>query len=560
MSFIQVMDIKAIASSVIIFLNATASAQMPVLGEWDFTKSTVAEDGAVVVADLSGRGNDFTGKIDNCNICAEGLKLNVSELTVGHNQPLPYMDMRKCWTIDAEISCNTLGTEQVFINKEGRRNSAWGKNPMMPYLQGPTTVGDLSIGFDNMSGQLFVEVRDVDDCPHRLCAGPVIEAGKPYAVSALGVYDDSRHVTAVTLNVNGESAEMEYPGIAMQHNAGRWVIGHGYPGGFPNSLQVRDGVISKLRISGEDLPRVEGQNPIFTDRMTADPAITVIGDRLYAYVGEDCANPGGWFTMPHWLCYSTDDMRNWTAHGPVLRASDFRYSPQNSAWAGQVVEANGKYYYYVTLDRTDNREHTIDVAVSDSPTGPFVPARKSGTPLIEDSMTPDSHRWNADIDPTVLIDDDGTPWMAWGNGDCYMVRLKRNMTELDGEIRKVPMRNYSEGPFLIKRNGIYYMIYASDAPGVQAEQIAFSYTRDINGPWTFGGYITGSANHGFTIHPSVNEFKGQWYLFYHDGSYSFKGQPGGDCRRQVCVEPLYFEADGSIRPISLTVEGVTALD
>ena len=68
--------------------------------------------------------------------------------------------------------------------------------------------------------------------------------------------------------------------------------------------------------------------------------------------------------------------------------------------------------------------------------------------------------------------DDGTPWMAWGNGDCYMVRLKKNMIELDGEIKKVPLRNYSEGPWLFKRGNLYYNVYASDAPGVQTEQMA----------------------------------------------------------------------------------------
>ena len=122
-------------------------------------------------------------------------------------------------------------------------------------------------------------------------------------------------------------------------------------------------------------------------------------------------------------------------------------------------------------------------------------------------MTPDSHRGNADIDPTVLIDDDGTPWMAWGNGDCYMVRLKRNMIELDGEIKKVPLRNYSEGPWLFKRGNLYYNVYASDAPGVQTEQMAYSYATSIEGPWTYGGFVSTSANYGFTIHPSVIQFK-----------------------------------------------------
>ena len=223
-----------------------------------------------------------------------------------------------------------------------------------------------------------------------------------------------------------------------------------------------------------------------------------------------------------------------------------------------MVEKDGKFYYYVTLDDTRNGEHKIDVAVGDTPLGPFTPARKDGTPLITDGMTTDSHRWNADIDPTVLIDDDGTAWIAWGNGDCYLCRLKPNMIELDGEIKHLGLRNYSEGPWLFKRGGLYYNVYAADAPGVQPEQIAYSTAENIEGPWTYRGLLTGPAHHGFTIHPSVNEFGGKWYFFYHDGSYMIDGQPGGDCRRRVCVEEMHFNPDGTIAPITLTEDGLSA--
>lgn len=476
------------------------------------------------------------------------LQLNVSEYKLDHNHPLPYVDMQKTWKVKAELKCGTLGTEQVFVCKEGKASHLIGKNSLN---------GDISVGYDNTAGRFFVEVLDKDEQPHRLWAGPKVETERWYEVCAQAQYDAKKNKSVLQLTVDGKSEQLSYTGKALRHNASLWVIGHGFPGGFPNSLQVRGGAIRNLEISGAPLPRVAGQNPLFTDKFTADPAFTVIGNNVYAYVGEDCAGPGGWFYMPHWLCYSSTDMKNWTAHGPVLKSDAFAYSAPNSAWAAQMVEKDGKYYFYVTLDCKGKREHAIDVAVSDSPTGPFVPARKDGTPLITDGMTRDSHRHNADIDPTVLIDDDGTPWLAWGNGDCYLVRLKKNMIELDGEVKKVPLRNYSEGPWLFKRGKLYYNVYASDAPGVQSEQIAYSTAENIEGPWTYRGFVSTSANHGFTIHPSVIQFKGKWYYIYHDGSYNLNGEPGGDCRRSVCAEYMHFNSDGTIKFVPLTQEGIS---
>ena len=479
---------------------------------------------------------------------SQELKLNMSEYKLDFNHPLPYTDMQKEWKVAAELKCGTLGTEQVFVCKEGKATHLLGKNSLF---------GDISLGYDNMHRQFFVEVIDKNEQPHRLCAGPTVTTGQWYRVSATSHYDAKKDESVLELNVDGTSDMLRYPGKALRHNASLWVLGHGFPSGFPNSLQVREGAIRNLEISGAPLPRVAGQNPLFTDRFTADPAFTVIGNTVYAYVGEDCAGPGGWFNMPRWLCYSSTDMKHWTAHGPVLKAADFPYASPGGSWAGQVVERDGKFYYYVTLDYKNKPEHAIDVAVSDSPTGPFTPARIDGTPLITDDMTPDSHRGNADIDPTVLIDDDGTPWMAWGNGDCYMVRLKKNMIELDGEVKKVPMRNYSEGPWLFKRGNLYYNVYASDAPGVQSEQMAYSTAEQMEGPWTYRGFVSTSANHGFTIHPSVIQFKGKWYYIYHDGSYQLEGAPGGDCRRSVCAENLYFNTDGTMQFVPLTQEGLS---
>ncbi len=503
---------------------------------------------------LSGNFADFG--INNADTV---LTLDCNEFFTDPKTALFYADFRKELDLSFDVCLNTNITEQVFLCKEGTR-----ENPS----------AGIMIGFDPGPEKIFVEVCDADGKLQRIWGGEKVELGKWLNVKVKGVADTDLQNSRLTLTVSdasvglvsdnrevaghtgGEIVSVDYSGPVIPLSASRWVIGRGYPGGFPNSLQVRQGEIRNLKISGTGRERKEGENPIFTDRLTADPACTVIGDRLYAFVGEDCADPGGWFNMPHWIAYSTSDMKNWECHGIVLKATDFPYANPYGAWAGQVVERNGKYYYYVTLDDMRNGRHAIDVAVEDSPTGPYVPARLDREPLITDDMTPDSHRFNADIDPTVLIDDDGQAWIAWGNGDFYLSRLKDNMIELEGEVIHMGMRNVSEGPWLFKRNGIYYNVHAADAPGVQPEQLAYSMAETITGPWRYGGLITGPAKFGFTIHPSVNEFNGKWYLFYHDGSYMQDGQPGGDCRRHVCVEELHFDNSGNILPITLTESGI----
>jgi beta-xylosidase len=309
-----------------------------------------------------------------------------------------------------------------------------------------------------------------------------------------------------------------------------------------------------IRIGVGQQPQLSSGNPIFKDVFTADPTALAVGDTLYVYVGHDEAKDGEMFNMKEWLCYSTQDMRTWTSHGPVLRPTDFKWAVRD-AWASHVTEKDGKFYFYTTVQHDKTKPgKAIGVAVSDSPTGPFVDAR--GSALITDDMTPSDRHWD-DIDPAVFIDDDGTAWMFWGNPYLYYVRLKPNMIEIDGSIGKVDVPNYTEGPWLHKRGDIYYLTYAAFAHQGMAEKICYATAPSITGPWTYQGILTGHAKNSYTIHPAIVEFKGQWYFFYHNAALTIDGVKGALGRRSVCVEYLYYNPDGTIQPITQTVEGVS---
>ncbi|RTQ48141.1 hypothetical protein EJV47_17045 [Hymenobacter gummosus] len=91
-----------------------------------------------------------------------------------------------------------------------------------------------------------------------------------------------------------------------------------------------------------------GENPILRDVFTADPAPLVYKDRVYLYVGHDEAKEGQMFNMNDWRCYSSSDLKNWTAHGPIMQVRDFKWATKD-AWASQVVARNGKFYFYAAV-------------------------------------------------------------------------------------------------------------------------------------------------------------------------------------------------------------------
>ncbi|WAC47883.1 glycoside hydrolase family 43 protein [Asticcacaulis sp. SL142] len=324
-------------------------------------------------------------------------------------------------------------------------------------------------------------------------------------------------------------------------------------------LKITPLILASLMLAGVATaqPRAPGSNPLITDIFTADPAPLVVGDTVYLYTGHDEARGKEMFTMKDWRVFSSKDLLTWTAHGPIMNATDFKWAAKD-AWAAQTIEKNGKFYFYAAVEHDKTQPgKAIGVAVSDSPTGPFVDAR--GTALITNQMTPQGpHTWD-DIDPTVFIDDDGTAWLIWGNFNCYYAKLKPNMIELDGPIKQFDLPHFEEGPWITKRGDIYYLTYASrDKSKDKDETISYATAPSITGPWTYQGVLTGSGKNSFTIHPGIITFKGKDYFFYHDASLTIGDQTGAIGRRAVRAEHLYYNPDGTMQPVEQTEAGLSA--
>jgi len=283
------------------------------------------------------------------------------------------------------------------------------------------------------------------------------------------------------------------------------------------------------------------ENPLIRDRYTADPAALVVKDRLYLYTGHDEAKPtDNRFVMRDWRCYSTDDMKTWRDEGSPFNVAAFKWA-RSDAWASQVIEKGGKFYWFATVNNRADRAFAIAVGVADSPTGPFVDAM--GKPLITNDMTTDTKIAWDDLDPSVIIDDDGTPYLFWGNTKCRYVKLKPSMTELDGPITDIPLPEFTEAPWIHKANGRYYLSFAHKYP----ETLAYATADKITGPYTFQKIILDLVPDSRTSHQAIVLFKDQWYFFYHTAALSHH-----EYRRSVCVEKLAYTADGSIEPIKRT--------
>ena len=244
-------------------------------------------------------------------------------------------------------------------------------------------------------------------------------------------------------------------------------------------------------------------NPIITDKYTADAAAIVHNDKVYLYAGHDEApNNVNGYRMYEWLVFSSSDMVNWEEHPVPLKPLDFEWA-KGDAWAAQVIERDGKFYWYVTVEHDDSHHgKAIGVAVADSPIGPFKDA--IGKALITNDMTTHTKISWDDIDPTVWIDDDGQAYLFWGNTVCKYAKLKDNMIELDGPIMTIDLPHFTEAPYIHKKGDWYYLSYAYQFP----EKIAYAMSKSINGPWEFKGILNEVAGNSNTNHQAILEFKG----------------------------------------------------
>ena len=294
------------------------------------------------------------------------------------------------------------------------------------------------------------------------------------------------------------------------------------------------------------------QNPLNfgSDILTADPSGHVWKDgKMYLYTSHDIACQKD-FWMKDWHVFSSEDLINWTDHGPCLSVDSLTWA-NNFAWAPDCAYKNGKYYFCFPAgtgfkDREDPKNSTkwmgIGIAVSDSPTGPFKDA--IGRPLWREPYA---------NDPCLFVDDDGQGYIYFHGGHDYLVGIMADdLLSVKGDLVKMDMGGYEpkmEGPWVFKRKDKYYFTMPENN-----KTLTYYMSDSPTGPWEYKGVIMEAENGN--NHHSIVEFNGQWILFYHRWI-----DTGDQCenrkrQRHACAEYLYFNKDGTIQEVKRTEEGL----
>ena len=274
-------------------------------------------------------------------------------------------------------------------------------------------------------------------------------------------------------------------------------------------------------------------NPLFRG---ADPSGHVWADgKMWIYATTDHED---WSQLDHWNAWSSEDLRTWTLHERIFSADQCGWCI-NNAWAPDIAYRNGTYYLYYYFRNDGEHPRGVGVAVADRPQGPFTNVSVDG-PLV------DGH------DPGVFIDDDGQAYLYVGHVIYFLTEdMTRVQRENGGKkMRIVEFRGRRpaggwEAPWVFKRSGKYYFTLADD----DYRQLRYYVGDSPIGPFDYAGTVLHKVS-GLNIHHSIVRYGARWILWYHVWPATGPGQ------RRVQGEFLTFEEDGTIRPVSVTQEGV----
>lgn len=255
--------------------------------------------------------------------------------------------------------------------------------------------------------------------------------------------------------------------------------------------------------------------------------------------------------------FSSPDLQHWTRHPHVLEVKNIPWAAYG-VWAPSAIHLNGLYYLFFAandIQKADTFPGGIGVAVSDTPDGPFTDL--TGKPLVGEF-----HNGAQPIDPMVYQDTDGAIYLYYGGqGHCNVARLSPDLKQVipmaDGTLYKeITPEHYVEGPFMIKRRGMYYFMWSEGSWEDSTYGVAYAKSSSPTGPFVRAGKIlqtnptiaNGPGHHSVVQIPGTDE----WYIVYHRHPL---GTTGAN-QRVMAIDRMAFDTNGNIEPVKMTAAGV----
>ena len=276
---------------------------------------------------------------------------------------------------------------------------------------------------------------------------------------------------------------------------------------------------------------VSAQNPISPQGVyIADPTARVDSDgRLYIYGSLD--ESPDYYCSQRYHVLSSSDLRQWTLHRDAFSWKDRLYAPD-------LMRRDSTYYLFF-----DDPQGNEFVASGSSPTGPFTHATRIDGPQ--------------QIDPNIFIDDDGQAYYFWGQFAAKGAKMNADMRTLDlttlrDSIVTERDHHFHEGSYVVKRGPYYYFLFADISRRGRPTSLGYAMSTQPLGPYEYKGIIIdnyGCDPETWNNHGSLVEYKGQWYVLYHRSSHHSRTM------RMACIEPITFNADGTINEVEMTSQG-----
>lgn len=279
-----------------------------------------------------------------------------------------------------------------------------------------------------------------------------------------------------------------------------------------------------------------------------DPVAIREGDRYYLF----CTGHGI-------SVFSSPDLEEWHREKPVFETAPSWTKEvvpgfKNHIWAPDISFHNGKYYLYYSVSAFGKNTSAIGVAtnVTLNPDDEDFEWKDHG--IVVQSV-PGRDMWNA-IDPNLVLDETGTPWLAFGSfwGGMKLVKLAKDLVSIAGpeEWHTIAKRERDpftadadpgnaaiEAPFVFRKNGWYYLFVSFDfccqgenstykVVAGRSEKVSGPYLDKTGKPMTKGGgslVIEGNDRWAGAGHNSIYTFDGKDFLIFHAYDNDDGGKP-----------------------------------